>query len=138
MLTFLVMEHEKKETSDLKAMIADYMEGGFLDNIIDMFKHDTSLYAFAGELLSDERMRVRIGITALIEILKAEDPSNVSKAIPSIVPLLKNKNPVVRGDAAYVLGIIGDKDTLPLLEELKGDEDTNVKTIAQEVIDEMK
>jgi len=28
------------EPSELKAMIAEYMEKGFLENIIDMFKHD--------------------------------------------------------------------------------------------------
>lgn len=132
------MEQGKKETNDLKTMIADYMEGGYLDNIIDMFKHDPSLYVFVGDLLTDERMRVRIGTTALIETLKSEDPANVKKAIISLIPLLKNKNPVVRGDVAYVLGIIGDRDTMPLLEKLKEDEDENVKAIAQEAIDEMK
>lgn len=132
------MEQGKKETNDLKTMIADYMEGGYLDNIIDMFKHDPSLYVFVGELLTDERMRVRIGTTALIETLKSEDPANVKKAIISLIPLLENESPVVRGDVAYVLGIIGDRDTIPLLEKLKEDKDKNVKTIAEEAIDEMK
>ncbi|NWF75853.1 MAG: HEAT repeat domain-containing protein [Nitrospirae bacterium] len=132
------MEQGKKETNDLKTMIADYMEGGYLDNIIDMFKHDPSLYVFVGELLTDERMRVRIGTAALIETLKSEDPVNVKKAINSLIPLLENESPVVRGDVAYVLGIIGDKDTMHLLEKLKEDEDENVKTIAQESIDEIK
>ncbi len=138
MLTFLMMGQEKKETDDLQIMIADYMEGGFLDNIIDMFKHDTSLYEYVGKLLTDERMLVRIGIIALIETIKKEDLLNVKKAIPSLIPLLKNENPTVRGDAAYVLGIIGDREILPLLEKLQEDQDLNVKTIAREAIDEMK
>ena len=55
-----------------KKMIADYMEGGYLDNIIDMFKHDKSLYEYIGDLMTDERMRVRIGATALMEELRKE------------------------------------------------------------------
>ena len=60
-----VMEQADTEAFDMKKMIADYMENGLLDNIIDMFKRDDSLYAYVGDLLTDERMRVRIGITAL-------------------------------------------------------------------------
>ncbi len=59
------MEPVRKESDDLKTMLADYMENGLLDNIIDMFKHDQSLYAFVGDLITDERIRVRIGATAL-------------------------------------------------------------------------
>jgi len=119
---------------DIRKMIADYMEGGMLDNIIDMFKHDKSLYGYVGELLLDERMRVRIGITALLEALKDEDREGVSSSIPMILPLLKNDSPVARGDAAYLLGIIGNKDVVPHLNELADDEDVNVRTIAREAI----
>ena len=123
----------------LKKMIADYIEGGFLDNIIDMFRHDESLYTYVGDLMKDERMRVRIGNTALIETLSDEDRGNVvMKAIPPILPLLKDQNPVVRGDAAYLLGIIGDAITVPFLEELKHDEDSNVRTISEEAIADIK
>src|SRR4030043_438953 len=72
---------------DIKSMIADYMEKGFLDNIIDMFKHDSSLYAYIGNLLTDERLVVRIGILDLVETLKTENPENLSKAMPSVIPL---------------------------------------------------
>jgi len=56
--------------SQMKKMIADYMENGFIGNIVDMFKHDKTLYLLIGELMSDERSRVRIGTVALVEILK--------------------------------------------------------------------
>jgi hypothetical protein len=46
--------------TDMSSMIADYMEKGFLDNIIDMFTHDSTLYALIGHLIQDERVRVRI------------------------------------------------------------------------------
>ncbi len=127
-----------KAAFDLKIMIADYMENGFLDNIIDMFKHDKNLYEYIADLITDERMRVRIGVTALVETLKKEDPENVIKAIPFILPLLKNQNPVLKGDAAYILGMIGHIDAVPFLKEIVKDEDVNVRTIAKEAIEEIE
>lgn len=132
------MESINTEYFDMKTMIADYMENGFLDNIIDMFKYDKSLYAYIGDLMTDERLRVRIGISALIETLKGEDSENILKAIPHILPLLKNQNPVIRGDAAYLLGVIGHTDAIPFLKEIAKDEDANVRTIAKEAIEEIK
>jgi HEAT repeat protein len=132
------MEPIKTEYFDMKNMIADYMEKGFLDNIIDMFKHDKSLYMFIGDLMADERIGVRIGISALIETLKVEDPENIPKAISSVLPLLKDQNPVSRSDAAYLLGVIGHLETIPFLEETVKDEDENVRIIAKEAIEEIK
>jgi HEAT repeat protein len=133
-----VMEPAKQEDFNMKKMIADYMENGLLDNIVDMYKHDKSLYEYIGYLMSDERMRVRIGATALIETMKDEDPENVSKAIPSILPLLRKQDPVTKGDIAYLLGVIGNRETIPYLNELLDDEDVNVRTIAQEAIEDIQ
>lgn len=114
------------------------MEGGLLDNIIDMFKHDKNLYELVPDLMKDERMRVRIGVTALLETLILEDPENVKKAVPRILFLLKNENPVIRGDAANILGIIGDADVIPFLREISADENENVRIIAKEAIDDIQ
>jgi HEAT repeat protein len=132
------MGTKTKEYLDLKTMIADYMENGFLDNIIDMFKHDQTLYEYIGDLLIDERMRVRIGVIALIETLKKDDSVNIPKAIPYILPFLKDKNPVIRGDTAYLLDLIGDNGAIPFLEELINDEDSNVRMIVKEAIEDIK
>jgi HEAT repeat protein len=103
-----------------------------------MFKHDSSLYEHVGELMTDERLRVRIGVSALIETLREEDPENVSKAIPSLLPLLKDQDPIRRGDAAHILGMIGNKDAIPFLKEIENDEDENVRTIVKEAIEEIQ
>ena len=65
-------------------MIADHMEAGFLENIIDMFKHDRSLFSHLGHLINDGRGRVRMGAVALAETLKDGYPDEIVKAIPSI------------------------------------------------------
>ncbi len=124
---------------ELKTMIADYMENGFLENIIDMFRHDKSLYRFVGELMTDERVRVRLGISALVETLKKEDPENVHMSATNILPLLKNAEPVIRGDAAYLLGIIKHPDAIPLLKKVAdNDENADVRSIAKEAMEDIK
>ena len=133
------MSEIKIEPAELKKMITDYMENGFLENIIDMFKHDNSLYPLIGELMTDERVRVRLGMSALVETLKEKDPENIYSALPNILPLLRHNEPVIRGDAAYLLGIIGHEESIPLLEKTAGD-DTNkeVRLIAKEAVEDIK
>lgn len=114
------------------------MEGGMLDNIIDMFRHDKDLYSIVTDLLTDERMRVRIGVTALLETLIHEDTENVKKTVPQVVSLLKSENPVIRGDAANILGIIGDTDVIPFLREMSADENENVRIISRESVEDIR
>ncbi|MDH3258546.1 MAG: HEAT repeat domain-containing protein, partial [Deltaproteobacteria bacterium] len=109
-----MMKPSAEQESILK-MIADHMDGGFLENIVDMFKNDDSYYPFIGCLLGDERGMVRIGTVALVETLKDEYADNVLKAVPGIAELLRDARTVIRGDAAYLLGIIGHTDALPFL-----------------------
>lgn len=120
--------------SDLEQMIADYMESGFLDNIIDMFRHDNSLYDLIGTLIQDERVRVRVGITALMEELKKLDPANIIRAQKNLLPLLDHTMAVVRGDAANLIGIIGDRGSLPFLELCLLDVHEGVRIVAREAI----
>ena len=123
--------------NEIGSMIADYMEKGFLENIIDMFKHDASLYGLIGRLIQDERVRVRVGTTALMEEMKKGGDMNMSKALPGLMPLLQHNNPVVRGDAANLLGIISDKSAVPFLEKLLADQNQDVRTITKEAIEEI-
>lgn len=124
--------------SELREMIADYMEKGFLENIIDMFKHDSDLYSLVADLMRDERIRVRLGIAALVETLSVEDNGNIKKAMPNLLKYLKDDNPVVRGDMAYLLGIIGGEESIPYLLPLLNDTDSNVREIARESITEIR
>jgi len=115
-------------------MIADYMERGFLENIIDMFKHDLSLYEMIGELIKDERMRVKLGITALMEELSSERPEDVKRALPFLYPLLEDEDPTVRGDAANLIGIIGAPEGIEKLRPLLEDENPQVVEIVREFL----
>lgn len=121
-----------KELSD---MILDYMNKGFLDNITDMFIHDETLYPLISVMIRDERLRVRIGATALVEELIKLRETPIVKSIPDIAMLLNDPAPTVRGDSANLLGIIKHKDALPFLTKSKDDPDMNVREIIREAIE---
>ncbi len=122
----------------MQKMIADYMENGLLDNIIDMFKHDKSLYDCIPALIRDERMRVRIGTIALLETLAKEDAGNTGIVVRLLIPMLKDGSPLVIGDAAYILGLVGNHETIPFLEEIMPGKDPDLRTIAQEAVQDIR
>ncbi len=125
------------DSDELRAMILDHMEKGFLENIIDMLRHDESLYPLVIDMVLDDRMRVRLGATALVEEMVRNNPASfgpIIQLIPSIANLLQDKNPRVRGDAANLLDIIGHKNALPFLLNALDDEDANVREIVGEAV----
>ncbi len=132
------MTEQQSASSDMQKMIADSMENGLLDNIVDMLKYDKSLYDYLPGLVTDERMRVRIGTIALLETLATEDTGNIDKAAWALLPLLKSGSPLVAGDVAYILGLIGNLETIPFLEEIAASEDPDVRTIVQEAVEDIR
>src|SRR5512135_362624 len=132
------MKSPHDSDAGLLPLIADYMEKGFLENIVDMFRHDGKLYGLVGELIQDERVRVRIGVTALMEELSVLDALSMPAAVSPLLPLLDHENPVVRGDVSNILGIIGDKGVLPFLEKKLSDDNPSVRLILEEAIEDIR
>ena len=118
---------------DMVQIIGDFLEMGHVENIVAMFKQDRSLYNLTGDLLRDERFTVRLGIAVLFEELAVIRPKEISLAIPSLLPLLQEQNPILRGEAATILGIIGSRDALAPLDKLKDDPDSQVREIITDI-----
>lgn len=118
----------------LRSMVLDYMEKGFLENIVDLFRRDETLYPLILDMIKDDRLRVRLGATALVEELARERPEPLVRLIPALAGLLKDGNPTVRGDGANLLDIVGHADALPFLAAAAEDEDRAVREIVQEAI----
>lgn len=120
----------------LDEMIADYMEKGFLDNIVDMFRYNGWEHVgLVAKLIKDERLRVRIGAIALVESLK-EMGLPVNDAVSdTLVPLLTDESPAVVGDALYCLGFIGDTRHLQYVRHLIDDENAEVAATARDTIE---
>lgn len=123
--------------NELREMVLDYMEKGFLDNIIDMLKYDESLIPLIVDMIKDDRVRVRIGAIALAEEILKFNKEALIRLIPDIASLLKDGNPNIRGDGAYLLDIIGNKDALPYLMAATNDEDKNVREIVRDAINNL-
>lgn len=126
----------KINDNELKKVIGDFIELGHVDNIVAMFKQDTSLYRFTGDLLQDERFAVRIGMAVLFEELVTMRPEDVALAIPSLLPLLKDDTPWIRGESANLLGIIGNPEARIHLKQLVNDTDPQVSEIARDALGE--
>ena len=113
--------------TELKKVIADFLEMGHVDNIIAMFRKEPRYYGWCGELLKDERFNVRLGLTILFEELHSQKDAQTSLAIPALACLLKDESPLIRGEAIGILGIIGTEEAINLIETMKNDSSTQVR-----------
>jgi hypothetical protein len=126
------------EVSDqeLRKVIADFLEMGYVENIVAMFKQESRYYQWIGEILADERFAVRLGVSVLFEYLCAERPDDVELALPSLSRALEHEAAYVRGEAVGVLAIIGTQGALALVRLMVDDPASEVAGIARDVLDE--
>ena len=122
---------------ELRAMLIEYMGKGFLENIIALMKQEPLTVRFIPDLLGDDALVVRLGATALVEELAREHRQALSGAVTGLLRLLAHENPTIRGDAANVLGIIGDRSAREALEKLRDDANPMVREIVLEAIAEI-
>lgn len=122
---------------EMKDMLIEYMGKGFLDNIIALFKEDPLLYRFVPDMIGNENIRVRLGATALVEELAELHRDQAKAAVPGLVALLKDENPTIRGDAASVLGVIGDGAAREALMSSLEDSHPGVRESARDALSEL-
>ncbi len=125
--------HEN-EQAELITVIGDFLEMGHVENIMAMFKQDASLYALSGELLRDERFRVRMGMAVLFEELKGIRPQEVILAIPALLPVLVETTPWMRGEAVNLLAIIGTPEAVGHIRLLADDPDPQIREMVQDIL----
>jgi HEAT repeat protein len=122
------------EDQETRTMLIEFMGTGFLENIVSLFRQDRSLYRFLPALLGQEHMRVRLGAAALVEELAAEHREHMRTALPGLIELLRHANANIRGDAAFVLGIINDPEAIDALRRCLTDSNPGVREIAQDAL----
>ncbi len=118
--------------------MADFLEKGLLGNLVSLFTADPSLYPLLRELLGDEKIGVRLGTSALVESLAEEGAPHDARAAKALLPLLESSRPVLRGDAAYLLGVIGRTEALPGLRPLLDDDNEDVREAAAEAVERIE
>lgn len=132
----MIKNHGVSDT-ELKKVIADFLEMGHIENIVSMFRKDPHYYSWSGDILLDERLNVRLGMTVLFEELKDIQPEQLIEAIPSLVPLLNNDNALIRGEAVSLLGIIGTAETCILIKSKQNDPSPQVREMVEIVLEEI-
>ena len=123
------------DDKEMVVVISDFLEQGLADNIVSMFKVESTYYHLIGEILNDERFAVRMGLVLVFEELVALGVENVSQAIPFLIPLIAKETPAfIRGEAVTILGIIGTDESLALLKPLATDDDPQVAEIVKDFV----
>ncbi|THB75629.1 MAG: HEAT repeat domain-containing protein [Desulfobulbaceae bacterium] len=127
------------EVSDdeLIVVIKDFLEMGYVDNIVAMFDQEPRYFDLTGRILDDERFNVRLGVSVLFEELQLRG-CEISMAIHSLVPLLDSSEPHIRGEALSILGIIASPETYPLITRMTDDPQPQVAEIANEIAKELE
>ena len=120
--------------AELLRVMADFLDMGHVENIVAMYRQDQRYYDWTGDLLTDERFAVRLGVSVLFEYLVEKDPDNVGLAVPSLTRQLGNENSWVRGEAASVLGIIGSPEALARVKTMLDDPDDQVAEVARDIL----
>lgn len=128
----------EKSVSDeeLKKVIADFLEMGHVENIVSMFKRYPQYYSWTGELLDDERLAVRLGVSILFEELKEIQPDMVHLAIPSLELLLTSDSALIRGETVGLLGIIGTQSAFQLIRSMESDPNPQVREMVNLALEE--
>lgn len=126
------------EVSDreLKRVIADFLDQGHVENIVAMFRREPLYYGWTGELISDERFSVRLGVSVLFEELKEIQPAKLELAVPSLVEVLSSSEPLYRGEAVSVLGLINTPEALAAVRRLADDPSPQVREMVQLILEE--
>lgn len=128
----------QNELTEFSALLAGDLENGEIDKVVGLFQYNKTLYQTLGKMLKEGSMFVRLGINMVLEDLADLKPDDVQDAIPYLSPLLEDENATIRGDAADIIGNIGDKAHLDLLEPLLKDEHPQVIEVVEEAIENIK
>lgn len=122
--------------SELKKVIADFLEMGYVENIVSMFKKEPLYFEWTGEILQDERFNVRLGITILFEELQILEVNDMKRAIPSLKSLLDHKSSLIRGEAIGILGIIATDEAIQLIYSKQDDPNPQVREMVTLVLED--
>ena len=130
------IESRPAEVSDeeLCKVIADFLEMGYVENIVAMFKQEPRYYQWTGQLLDDERFAVRLGVSVLFEYLVADRPGDVHLAVPSLKRALQHETSWVRGEAVSVLAIIATNEAIALVKTVVDDPIPQVAAVARDIL----
>ncbi len=132
------MKDNQVSDTELKEVIADFLDQGHVENIVAMFRREPEYYSWAGTLLQDERFSVRLGLSVLFEELLTIQPEKLPLAIPSLAKTLLLEEALFRGEAISLLAIIGTDEAVSLIRRHADDSSPQVREIIELVLEELQ
>jgi len=123
--------------NEIRDILIDYMGRGFLENITALLRQEPALGRFIPDMISQENLSVRLGTTALVEELSDGHREVLRYAVGGLIVLLGNQNPTIRGDAASLLGTIGDVSAKGPLTAMLQDGNPTVRDVVQLALEEL-
>lgn len=119
---FTEQEFEKWITDAIEGDYYDFiaykLEIGEIEDLSELVDKTETLV----ELMAHRSFLVRLGAMALLEKISKNGTKISREAREEIKRLLKHEDPRIREDAVMMLGILGDKEDLHVLESLASDE----------------
>jgi HEAT repeat protein len=120
--------------TDLTPMLADGLADGLLENVLALLRQEPHQAPLLAGLVADERVRVRIGAVAAVEALQEEANGGLTALADALVPHLTSDGATLRGDAAYLLGLVGEERHLDRLTPLLNDPHPDVVVLVEEAV----
>lgn len=125
--------------SSPEGLYASLLKDGKSDKVVAAINNDENIITHVARLISDPDITVRIGTIVVFEDLYNMSPQKVSKGLPVIIEeYLQNESVVIKGDAAYLLGIIGDQSVIKYLTPLTRHKNIHLREIIEEAVENIK
>ncbi len=96
--------------------------------------NDENRLDLLASLMARPEFTVRVGTMLLIEELIEESPGKAVALVPGLIELLRSEMTNIRGDAAFMLGRIGDRRAVEPLSSLLSDDNQDLLEIAEEAL----
>lgn len=127
------------EGEAFEQLLFDYLNNGYLESVITFFEHEPQQLLLIPKMLSDERLRLKVGAFAIIEELKQKNADLLKAIVPSLIELLKSPDKNIRGDAVYALEIIADYSAKPaLIEALNQEKDPQIREFIEDALKKLQ
>ncbi len=122
---------EESWATTLKSQI----NAGSVEETMAMVLRRPESAAALAAILAEPEVSLRMGVLRVIEEMGDGYPEVTLSLAGPLCRLLKNDNPQIRGDAAYGLGLLGDKNTVKALNDCLSDPDEDVRDTVEEALE---
>ncbi len=120
----------------IRDYLAEKLQQGKLPQASQLINQHPHWLSLLLPILQDEDapMQVKVGLGALIE--ERQGQAELQSLGPQLREMLNSCNPNLRIDALHYLTLLQDRELLPLFQQLRDDDEPEVREIATAAVDE--